>query len=302
MRVVAGGGYDALALAVDQREIPVAAAYLGEQLAAILAADTVQVAPAAVAIDIVDRQRAAMHAETGGRDEHVLAAKLAAPAQAQAAVGAAAQLEGRFTADAGAAAGDHVDHAEHGIAAVDRRARAANHLDALDQTDVEREGRIGRGAGVDVLVHRLAVDQDLLARPVVARPRDAAHAAVGIGMVVGDVETLQAAQRRAQRAPAVEADVGGGDDGDHGRNAVRVLGKFRCRNDAHLHQVFEVHVDGVDGAGRQGGSQQAGSEQGSGQRAPGGAGSQAHQRLASPSLPLALATKAMKSWAGIGRA
>jgi hypothetical protein len=42
--VVAGGGYDALALAVDQREIPVAAAYLGEQLAAILAADTVQVA------------------------------------------------------------------------------------------------------------------------------------------------------------------------------------------------------------------------------------------------------------------
>ena len=77
--VVAGGGYDALALAVDQREIPVAAAYLGEQLAAILAADTVQVAPAAVAIDIVDRQRAAMHPETGGRDQHILAAKLAAP-------------------------------------------------------------------------------------------------------------------------------------------------------------------------------------------------------------------------------
>ena len=276
--------------------MPVAAAHLGEQLAAILAADAVQVALTAITIDVIDAERATMHAEAGGRDEDIVAADLAAPAHTQAAVGTAAQLEGRFSTDAGAAAGDDVDHAEHRIATVDRRARAADDLDPLNQPDIEREGRIDRGAGVDVLVDRLPVDQDLQARPVVARLRDATHAAIGVGVVVGDVETLQAAQRGAQRAPAVEADVGGADDRYDGRNLLRVLGKFRRRNDVYLQQVFQRHVDSVQRLGRCGGQQQSAGQQRS-QLAKAGKGLPGHVGEASRRL-----TKSMKSVAGIGRA
>ena len=172
---------------------------------------------------------------------------LTAVGQASAPVATAADRQGRLVAiHAAAAAGDQIDDTEHRVASIHRGARPTDHFDPFDQIEVEGQRGVDRHAGVDVLVHAHAVDEHLEALPVVARRRHAAHPGVGIGVVVGNGEALQRAQHIGKGAPAEGPDVGGGHDGDGGRRVLGVFGELGCRQNAHLRQLLQRHVDSVE--------------------------------------------------------
>src|SRR5574343_771237 len=227
--------------------MPVIAAHLEEKLPTVFAADPLQVAGSAIAIDVVEGQRSAVGIEAGGRNQHILATKLPPPARTQAPVGAAAQRQAGLGTHALAATGDDVDHAEHRIAAIDGSAGATDDFDAFDEANVQWKGRIDGNVGVDVFIDRHAVDQDLQARPIVAGLRDAAHAGKAVGVVAGDVEALQRTQRVTKGSPAVETNILAGQNGNDRRNLVRVFSKFWSRDDSDLEQLFERKIDGIDG-------------------------------------------------------
>src|SRR5574343_930858 len=175
----------------------------------------------AVVGDIVECSCQSIGIKAGGGYQHIRVADLSAPGRAQSAVAPRTDAQADFGAVDGVSAARHdVDHAEHRIAAIDRGAGAANDFDAFDQADGERKCRVDRAAGVDVFVDRHAVDQHLEPGAVIARLRNAAHPGIAVGRIVGDIEALQGAQGIAQGAPAVKANVLGGQDRDDGGNLV----------------------------------------------------------------------------------
>ncbi len=117
---------------------------------------------------------------------------------------------------------DHVDHGEEGARAVERRARAPDDLETLDQRDVEWELAADERAAEHVVVEAMAVDEQQHARVVVAGPREPAHADVAVVPVVGDVEAADASQHVGEGPESVAADLFRGDD----RHRRRRFGDF----------------------------------------------------------------------------
>src|SRR5690606_36912218 len=118
-----------------------------------------------------------------------------------------------------ALAGDDVDHAAHGVGAVQGRHRAADHLDALDR--VQRRDVVAlvaaEGVRIDVAVVVLAaaVDQDQGGVRAHAAHRDRALAGLVAGLA--DVHALQVADRVQQGDVRALGQVLAGDHADAGR-------------------------------------------------------------------------------------
>ena len=121
--------------------------------------------------------------------------------------------------------GDHVDHAEEGVAAVDGRAGPGHELDAVDQIHVEQEIGTQRRRVVDAVVRAVAVDQQQHSRVVIARSSESGHAYVRIDAVIANVQSADAAQDVGQGSIPVRLDVGRGDDGHGGRRFAALLRK-----------------------------------------------------------------------------
>ncbi len=188
--VIAGRWDNTVAFGVDEGKMPVGATHFEEQLSAFFTANPVQVAGSTVAIHVIEGQRISMDIKSGCGYQHIGAADLSAPAGAQAAIGSATHVQAGFGAEALAAPGHDIDHAEHGIATIYRRTGATDDFDAFDQADVQGKCRIAWRTGENVLVDGHPINQDLQTRAVVTRLRDAANTGITVSVVVGDIEPL----------------------------------------------------------------------------------------------------------------
>ena len=163
----------------------------------------------------------------GGR-QHQFGAAFEVPAVAHPPLGGSevTDLErGLCAAERLGGLGDHVDHAEEGVAAVDGRAGPGHELDAVDQIHVEQEIGTQRRRVVDAVVRAVAVDQQQHSRVVIARSSESGHAYVRIDAVVANVQSADAAQDVGQGSVSVRLDVGRGDDGHGGRRFAALLRK-----------------------------------------------------------------------------
>ena len=152
-------------------------------------------------------------------------------------------------------AGDDVDVGQHAVAAVERRGRSADHLDARDQVHVEPEILAEEAVRVvDVVGERVPVEHHQEARVVVAGQRKAAHPDVVIDAVVGGVKPAHAGERFAERAVAVPTDVLRGDNGDVGG---RLLERLRVQRGGLHHGQLGEHGVRLQFGGGGGERQQA---------------------------------------------
>ena len=103
---------------------------------------------------------------------------------------AKAQVQARLQAGAVAAAGENLDHPANGVAAVDHRARAAQHFDAFDLLDIEVLQVAVAGGGV---ADALAVHQHQALRRFGAADIDRWQTAAPAGL--GDLHARYAAQQ-----------------------------------------------------------------------------------------------------------
>lgn len=138
------------------------------------------------------------------------------------------------------APGDDVDHPVHRVGAVDRAARAADHLDAVDVLE-ERVLHLPVRAGEERRVDRAAVDQheDRAREPA----REAADADRPLVRV--DARHLHArgeAERVRDRGDARAADVLARDHVDRRRHLRPLLGFPRDGGRLDVHELFEREV------------------------------------------------------------
>ena len=246
------------AVGEEPGERPRAIAQLGEQAIDTLVVETARdtvvtraqlVADALVELRVV-QARGSVALIAGGRRQPfetvciTLAVRGTAPARVQAAA-FASQLD---AVELRAALGDDVDDAEERAAAVQRRARPANHFHSLDELHIDHTFAAGVSAVVDAVVHPVAVDRHQQAGVVVARPQKAAHTDILIVAIVGDVEAAHVAQHVSERAVAEAADIVRSDD-RHGRWRLRhlllVLGCAVHGVHADLHQFFDAQIGDV---------------------------------------------------------
>ena len=138
-----------------------------------------------------------------------------------------------------AALGDDIDHAEHGIAAIDGGAGAAHHFQPVDEVDVKKELRADKGGIVYRLIGAVAVHQQQDAAVVVPRPVEAAHADIPVISVVGGIDAAHAVEDVGQGAVAVCLDVRSRDDGHGGRRLGGLLDELAGAVNLDGQQLFD---------------------------------------------------------------
>ena len=149
---------------------------------------------------------------------------------------------------------NHVYSAVEGAAAVNGGPGAADKLDAIHHFEIEDEiGADGAGL-IDRVVHPVPVEEDERAGIVVVGAGEAAIADVVVETIVADVESRRGSKRVGQRAPAVIANVVGGENGDPGRcltNGLLILRHSGDGFDRQLHKLLERELgEGVGGVRR----------------------------------------------------
>ena len=100
--------------------------------------------------------------------------------------------------DRPATLGDDVDDTKERTRAVQRRARATDDFDPLDQVDVEGKFRADQCTAEDIVIESVAVDEEQHAGVVIAGTRKAAHPKEAVIAVVGDVKAANTAQHVCQ--------------------------------------------------------------------------------------------------------
>ncbi|KAG0941779.1 hypothetical protein G6F31_014969 [Rhizopus arrhizus] len=163
--------------------------------------------------------------------------------------------------------GDDVDHAAHGVGAIQRRHRPAHHFDALDL--VRRNpvqvlaSEVGAVVGRGRAAHALAVHQH---QRVVGR-----HAAqLDLGLLAGGAEAAGHAGHPAEQGGQVvyrlALDVLAADHADAGRGILDPL-LVAGGGDHHGVQILGGRIGGGPGGGHAGQGKQAGGGNGDGQAA-----------------------------------
>src|SRR6185369_2142116 len=143
-----------------------------------------------------------------------------------------------------AGAGDDVDGPEKGAGAVEGGTWPADHLDPLNQVDIEGEVGPYRRLVVDVVVEPVAVDEQQHAAVVVAGAAEPPDSQVLIVAVVDYGKAPDTAEDVGEGAVTVLFDVVGGDDADRRRGVRHLLvvpagavhgGHF------DVHELFDTH-------------------------------------------------------------
>jgi hypothetical protein len=147
---------------------------------------------------------------------------------------------------------DDVDHGEERIAAVERRAGAADHLDVVDGLEIDSELGSEVGRLVDVVVVDVPVDEQQDAVVVVAGSEEAADADVAVVAIVAPVEPADRAERLGERAVAEAADLLARDDGDRRRRFASRLNVLGRGADGRLLEEEELARRRRLGVGRRG--------------------------------------------------
>lgn len=147
--------------------------------------------------------------------------------------------------------GDDVDHAEHGAAAIEGRARPAHDLDTLHRFEVECHLVVDARGIVEVLVQPLAVEEDEHPRVVVGGPREATDADVAIVAIRARVEAADVVERLGQGAIAEGANLFGGDHGDRRGGFAGFLAVPGRGLDLDREQLFESEASLLLGGERQ---------------------------------------------------
>jgi hypothetical protein len=144
-------------------------------------------------------------------------------------------------------AGDHVDHGEEGVGAVERRTGATDDLDALDHVDIDEKFGAEVGLAENVVIDAVAVDEDEQAIVGIAEAAKAAYADETVVAIVGDVEAADGFENVGERAIAVFLYFVGGDYRDGGWGVAGVLHALGGGVDGDVHKVFEVELGEVAG-------------------------------------------------------
>src|SRR5690606_18580897 len=150
------------------------------------------------------------------RHEHLDAVGEAIAIGDPAAIGLpAADLRGGLdSANVASTLRDDVDDAEERIRPVERGARSPDHLDPVDEVDVDERLRPDARLVVDAVVEAMAVHEEEDAGVEVARPIEAADAQIVVVAIVGHEEAGHALEDLGERPMSVAADLLRGHDRD----------------------------------------------------------------------------------------
>ncbi len=118
---------------------------------------------------------------------------------------------------------DHVDHGEHGPAAVQCGARPAHDLDAVDHLEADTERGLDERRVVEVLVQHVAIEHEQKAVVVVRRPAEPAGTEIEVVAVVAAIEPAQLREDVRDRAVSVAEELIAGDDAHRGGRIRREL-------------------------------------------------------------------------------
>jgi hypothetical protein len=148
------------------------------------------------------------------------------------------------------ALGDHVDHAVHGIGAPQRRARPADHLDAVEVFQ-DQILDVPVDPTEELVVDDAPVDQDLqlvgeqaVEAPCADAPLAAVHAA--------HVHARHHAQHLGEAAQAAAAHLVAADHVDRSRGLEPAAGRAGHGRHRKLDELFQRQVEEVSGRGRGG--------------------------------------------------
>ncbi len=140
------------------------------------------------------------------------------------------------------ALGDDVDDAEHGVRAVEHRARTEDDLDVVDEIERDRGAALEVRGAVELLVHGVAVDQQQDVVAEVGGQQHAARADVDrVQRVLREHAERQVVDRLVERTDAEAAQVVGGDRRrGRGRGARRLQRLRGGREDRLLDQAAQL--------------------------------------------------------------
>jgi hypothetical protein len=157
-------------------------------------------------------------------------------------------------------AGDHVDHAQEGVGAVENRGGAPHDLDVIDGAHRHqlRAQPVARGQAER---DGVPVEHHLDGAALAPQPGgDPPHPGVGDDEVVDDVEAQRLLQHLGDGAVAPAGDVLGGDHGDHRRHVLDAGGGLGGGGDLQVdaQQRRQVHPARRRRGGRLGGRRRLG--------------------------------------------